>query len=73
MIHAQVPNQRHWKKANGKIGDGRTNTVEIRDRNESVLIDTGPFAGGGSLVPEVWDWITLENGEEKEDQSDCGG
>lgn len=73
MIHAQVPNQRHWKEANGQIGDGRTDTVEIRDCNESVLVDTGPMACGRSLVPEVWHWITLEDSEEQEHQTDRSG
>lgn len=46
LIHAQIPDQCHWKEANGEISDGCTDTVEIRDRNESILIDTRPVAGG---------------------------
>lgn len=46
LIHAQVPDQRRWKEANGEISDGCTDTVEIRDRDESVLIDAGSVTGG---------------------------
>lgn len=45
LVHAQVPNQRHWEKTDDQIGDGGTDTIEVCDRNERVLVDAGPVAG----------------------------
>ena len=40
-IHAEIPDQRHRQEANGQVGHGGADAIQVCDADEQVCIDTG--------------------------------